>query len=354
MSKSPISRSSVKHHAVKEIMKWLTGSDDPYEINVGLPWRLAWVGSIRGLNGPEAAADEVVSQFREAGVEAPDYTALTSEIEALVRGGINVWEAVGRVYERALDRARTAPDTAAPRQGATPRDGRVPPSPGMPASGPRSDAGEAAPNFRTAGARDLHAAIAGDRVPDPEEILLKRPADLTEAEARALGRRRAALPMGHPDAARLFAAEAAFYAHAYGDDPQARDETGRPLPPTPQSPLPATSRPLRTPDGEPLPAALARIADRAAGDADKRGAAETVRTLQRHLNHLAVPAAGSSESFERPLVEDGVFGPQTRERLTRTLVARGAGSVDPVFSKRSVGSPAPFSGLFGGDGIAAR
>lgn len=187
----------------------------------------------------------------------------------------------------------------------------------------KSDAGASATPvaFRTEDARALHRAVVSDA--GVHDLLRKPPERLTDGEVRRLADARVGLGDGDPAKAELFRHEQGFYRAIYGDGPQRRDETGRPLPPVPVRAPASRPEPLRTADGGPLAAARRHVADGLAAAADRHGAEAVVRDLQQGLNGWVTGRAGHEAS--PPLKVDGLFGPRTRRRLDDALLAGIAG-----------------------------
>ncbi len=189
-----------------------------------------------------------------------------------------------------------------------------------------------------------------------DEILAKRPEDLTADEARMVMKARIALPMG-AEHDRLFAFEKAYFEDAYGTGQVERDAAGRMIEPKPRRALPAEPKPATTPDGEKLAEAMARIGRKVAGAAADEGEADAVKGLQSGLNLLARVLAGrfggraafpgrtpdfnpavrgrSAAPRRRPgsviwpeLRTDGVVGPKTRAAVRGAAAELGVGRID--------------------------
>ncbi|MEQ8601816.1 MAG: hypothetical protein RIB45_00755 [Marivibrio sp.] len=175
---------------------------------------------------------------------------------------------------------------------------------------------------------------------DPEEaVLLKPPADWSEPEAKSLMRRDGYWG-GDPGRRKILQDGVAgwFGAHA-GNEPVARDGTGKAVE-RPWKRDPAKEpKPLMTADGLPLSAAFEGIGDRLTKRNRSKSAADAVRGFQAGLNRLA-DAQETAEPegevdpyrrFDRPaakrpkrLKEDGLFGPKTAEATRFALVNDGA------------------------------
>lgn len=123
-----------------------------------------------------------------------------------------------------------------------------------------------------------------------EDILAKRPTDLTETEIRKIAERRLSLQPGAEKDA-LFRIEQAFYDGVYGDDVVETDGTGRLVQPTAKRPVKTQPVPARTADGIELDRAMATLANRVADIAETQGARNAVRFLQ---NGLTMKAAAAS------------------------------------------------------------
>jgi peptidoglycan hydrolase-like protein with peptidoglycan-binding domain len=176
-----------------------------------------------------------------------------------------------------------------------------------------------------------------------EDILVKSPRDLTEAEIRQIAERRLALPAG-TEKETLDRFERAFYDDAYGTDPADADETGRLMAPVARRPVNAAPVPARTIDGMDLSRAVGRLADRVADIAETHGARGAVRFLQRGLSILnqavteagtvgsSIDAAPSRTPMFQDLIDDGEPGPKTRAAL-RTAAARlGSAKVEEALA----------------------
>ncbi|MCH8236660.1 MAG: hypothetical protein IIC06_00645 [Proteobacteria bacterium] len=175
-----------------------------------------------------------------------------------------------------------------------------------------------------------------------DDILAKDPGDLTETEFLEVKKAMIDLPAG-PEQDRLDEVATKFLDEKFGTDPVKVDAIGRMIDPEPIRPINKTPVPAKTPDGEPLTAALKRIGKAVAGNAGSEGAAPAVQGLQRGLNILrkvlsqsaGKPEAGAPVArtpgivarpakFRRPpfstilvpeLKTDGVVGPKTRRAL---------------------------------------
>lgn len=163
-----------------------------------------------------------------------------------------------------------------------------------------------------------------------EDILAKRPTDLTEAEVRKIAERRLSLPAGGEKDA-LFRIEQAFYDGVYGDGVADIDGTGRLVQPTAMRPVKTQPVPARTADGLELDHAVATLAKRVADIAETEGSRNAVRFLQNGLTIISqAHTAGrdsAPESARDPsplfpdLKDDGDAGPKTRSAM-RAIAAR--------------------------------
>lgn len=176
------------------------------------------------------------------------------------------------------------------------------------------------------------AALAGG--PDPlETVLLKGPETIGEDELRRVMQARMDLAPGDPRWRDLYDFETRHFAHAYGDAPTPRDETGRTLPPVPVTAASAAPpAPLATVSGEPLEQALERTVAPLARMADATGAADAVRGAQTGLNLLDTPDADGRRLLDAPLKVDGDPGPKTRAALTRAVARLGAAKVNEAIA----------------------
>ncbi|MDA1091582.1 MAG: hypothetical protein O3A85_14895 [Proteobacteria bacterium] len=149
---------------------------------------------------------------------------------------------------------------------------------------------------------------------DPvDEILLKKPEDLTQDEFLELKKAMIDLPAG-PEQERLDKAATSFLEHRYSTKPVRYDAVGRMIDPKPVNAIPEEPKPLATADRKPLKYALRRIGLGILMDAKDDGLDAAVKRLQGGINILS-QAPG--------LKEDGVFGPKTRSGLKGAVAAWG-------------------------------
>lgn len=188
------------------------------------------------------------------------------------------------------------------------------------------------------------------RLDDPlDDVLLKRPGDLTDAEVRAvMGRRLDSRDDEERQA--LFRVEKSRFDHVYGTSPTRRDATGRLIQPEPVNPANADPSPARGPDGRPVAETLSTVAEQVADLAQGGDRLDAVRALQRGLNVLIrepwrtpdfnpevwrerLRRSGREEPYElfaglQPLKDDGLPGPKTRTALRRVAAAWGRPGVE--------------------------
>lgn len=175
-----------------------------------------------------------------------------------------------------------------------------------------------------------------------EQVLLKRPRDLTDAEIRRVAERRLALPAGDEKEA-LHAFERAFFEDIYGNEPAEADGTGRLVAAAPKRAPNTAPVAARTADGTDLNQAVNALAMRVADLADVHGSREAVRFLQRGLTMTNHAYTGASESGPkgsgRPamvlspdLADDGVPGPKTRMALRRMAARLGGPKVEEAIA----------------------
>jgi hypothetical protein len=154
-----------------------------------------------------------------------------------------------------------------------------------------------------------------------ESTLLKPVEDLTEGEVHRAMASDAYWNAGDPDRPAVLEKVAAWHDHVYGTAPQKRDATGRGVEPVAKNPPPETVRPLRTPQGETVAAALTKLGavlnQAAAGGL---GPARAVKGLQRGLTLTA-------KAGETRLKIDGDLGPKTKAATRRALATKGRGVV---------------------------
>jgi lysozyme family protein len=174
-----------------------------------------------------------------------------------------------------------------------------------------------------------------------EDILVKSPRDLTEAEIRQIAERRLALPAG-TEKETLDRFERAFYDDAYGADPADADETGRLMAPAARRAVNAAPVPARTVDGMDLSRAVGRLAERVADVAETQGSRDAVRFLQRGLTMLsqaltASQGAGTDRSptpgpMFQDLRDDGDPGPKTRAALRMAAARLGSAKIEEALA----------------------
>ncbi len=162
-----------------------------------------------------------------------------------------------------------------------------------------------------------------------DDILAKRPGDLTKDELRQVMKARIALPSG-PERDELFRFEQAVFEDIFGTEPVRHDATGRMIEPEPGRPFAKHPAPAKTPNGMPLGKALDKFARALARRAGGDGVAAATKDLQSGLNLLnqfgARPEAG--KRLFADLKTDGVVGRKTRGAL-RTAAARlGTGRLE--------------------------
>jgi len=156
---------------------------------------------------------------------------------------------------------------------------------------------------------------------DLDDLMLKQVDDLTEDEAKALGQWSWKLPSNDPKRLEIEGRRRDFYELNYGDKPSKLDETGRMTAPEPVRKIPAKSKRLATPNGEPVGDALKRFAGKLARPVADDGETNVVKALQSGLSMLG-----------DVLKVDGVSGPKTKAALKRTVARRGAGKAEEAFA----------------------
>jgi len=165
----------------------------------------------------------------------------------------------------------------------------------------------------------------GDSV---EEIMMKKPGDLTEGEVKEIMIARMDATT-EDERERLFKAEKGFFDHFFGNEPVGPDAAGRTMEPKPIRPIPETPKPVATADGRPLRVGLRRIGRRIVRDARDDGLASVIKRLQGGLNLLG--EAKAPKDGTAPLAtlnEDGVFGPKSRSGLRRAVTTFGVPKVE--------------------------
>ncbi|MCH7936854.1 MAG: hypothetical protein IH994_07165 [Proteobacteria bacterium] len=307
------------------------------------------------MSGAEAAADEVIAKLRDSGVEPKqiNYGRIVDEIEkGVLKGGLPVDKVKDSVFE--LERKRIDAETidpTPPREETRPKDplpeengpsGEGKPSEkdpidpsdsgseGKPQShdlGTGTDAGDddlenASPEAKTFMKNLLEP---GDTV---DEIMMKKPEDLTEGEVREIMIARMDATT-EDERERLFKAEKGFFDHFFGNEPAGTDAVGRTMEPKPIRPIPEIPKPIATADGEPLQDGLKRIGRKVVRDARDDGLASVIKRLQGGLNLLGeakAPKDGAAPLEQ--LKQDGVFGPKSRSGLRRAVTTLGVPKVE--------------------------
>ncbi len=163
-----------------------------------------------------------------------------------------------------------------------------------------------------------------------DEIMLKKPQDLTQGEFVALKKAMFDLPAG-PEQERLDKAATAFLEHRFGTKPVKYDAVGRMIDPKPVNAIPETPKPLAAADGNPLKDALRRIGLNVLKNAKDDGLAATIKHLQGGINILADNAKTAPSPFPK-LKQDGVFGAKTRSGLKGAVTALGTPKVEEVLA----------------------
>lgn len=185
------------------------------------------------------------------------------------------------------------------------------------------DAAGTVPEAARAKAMDI--VIGGEEAAEVEndldDLMLKSVEDLTEAEAGTLGQWAWKLPFNDPRRSAVEDRRQDFYGFNYGDSPANIDETGRLIEPKPVREIPAKSKGVAAPNGEPVSDVLKRIAGKLARPIDADGEVNVVKALQSGLALLG-----------EPLTVDGVSGPKTKAALKRTIAKNGAGRAEEAFA----------------------
>jgi len=178
---------------------------------------------------------------------------------------------------------------------------------------------------------------------DVDEILLKRPNQVTENEVRQVMAERMRTPDG-PRLDEMARFERAFFSANFGDGPAEADATGRLRPVAPRNPLPVEPAAPKTADGVSLEGALKRIGGEVIRGADLDGGlAPRIRALQEGLNILNanqenIVARGQEQKPPphiptAPKVKtDGQFGPKSRGALRRVIAGLGAPKVSEALA----------------------
>ena len=152
-----------------------------------------------------------------------------------------------------------------------------------------------------------------------EDILMKKPQDMTEDEVRQI---MVARTHAQTDDERqqLFKAEKGFFDHFFGNEPAPPDAAGRSMEPKPIRPIPENPTAPSATDGQPLELSLKRIGNNVLLDAKGNGLTSAVKRLQGGLNLLGSAAP--------QLKEDGDFGPRTRTGLRQAATNLGAPKIE--------------------------
>jgi hypothetical protein len=186
-------------------------------------------------------------------------------------------------------------------------------------------------------------ALAAAPITEPGRAALLKPAEAwTQSEvndvvntAQSSFKGRLA---GDPLKAHMYERAQDWHTAVYGDGPQICDG-GKPVEPTPIAAIPEQPSPHRTPDGEDLWQASARIGQRVAEAAGTDGYENAVTGLQRGLNILGnrtemprrSPVWGPYTP-QAPVEEDGEYGPQTDFTLKYILSRLGSAKVDDALA----------------------
>ena len=317
--------------AASIILDKMLGGEDPFKISKSAPG----LTPIKGLNGAEVLADQVSSQLRSLGFKVNNYPQIAVDARKAVDSGKTLEEAVEEAFIKARDRADIIhqDDKGSEMendQGPSETDSKIP--------GPNMEIDEGnAPPIKNDPDKDPENASPAVKafmknLLEPgntvDEIMLKRPEDLTEGEVRQI-------MIARMDATttdereRLFKAEKGFFDHFFGNEPAGTDAVGRTMEPKPIRPIPETPKPIATADGEPLEIGLRRIGRGVVRDARGDGLASVIKRLQGGLNLLSqakAPKDGAAPLEQ--LKQDGVFGPKSRSILRRAVTALGVPKVE--------------------------
>ncbi|NQU61001.1 MAG: hypothetical protein HQ512_07710 [Rhodospirillales bacterium] len=317
--------------AGKEVQRDAAGGDDPFAIDKPA---LSFLDPIKGLNGAEAAADEVVSKLQEAGVDPKkiNYGKIVGDIEkGVLKDEIPLDKVKDSVFE--AERTRINLETTDPAPSVEPPtpDAKKQPSPEKPTP-PSKDQGSEGTDPGLSGAstdadEDLENASPEnkkfmDDLMKPggvEDILMKKPQDMTEDEVRQIMVARTDAKT-EDERQQLFKAEKGFFDHFFGSEPAPPDAAGRTMEPKPIRPIPEKPAVPSAGDGQPLKLSLKRIGSNVLLDAKGNGLTSAVKRLQGGINLLGSAAP--------QLKEDGDFGPKTRTGLRQAAAKLGAPNVE--------------------------
>lgn len=178
--------------------------------------------------------------------------------------------------------------------------------------------------------RSMVAMVENDRFDSDDDLLLKRPDQITESELGRLWKASMRYPDGHPLNRSFADVRTRVFNYVYGPDPAGVDATGRMTPPERAQDLPAAPTSPKDHNGRDVKDAVLRtvrhIADTAGDDtpAALRALQSGLNVLERSRRFADADQTVSQDGPFHPLKTDGVFGPKTLGALKRTVAIDGA------------------------------
>ena len=312
----------------------LTGKDDPFDIDKKPPGPLAQAGRIKGLNGAEVLADQVSEQLQSLGFKVKNYSQIATDARKAVDSGKTLDEAIEEAFVKARDRSDIIHEDDKGHE-KTKGDGPSKISPEIPGPNLKIDDRTKQQEKTNADGQDdfentPEARKFMDDLMKPgqavDEIMLKKPEDLTQGEFIELKKAVIDLPAG-PEQERLDKMATDFLEKTYGTGPAKHDAAGRMLDAKPARTIPDKPKPVVTADGKPLKYDLRRIGRNILRDAKDDGLASAVKRLQGGINFLG-DSAGKGAPIVPELKQDGVLGPKTRGGLRQAVVRLGTPRVE--------------------------
>ncbi len=147
-----------------------------------------------------------------------------------------------------------------------------------------------------------------------EDVLLKKPEDLTEGEVKDLMVKRNNFQHDKPLFDELVKKERKWFSTRYGDDPVKFDETGKMIQPVPINPAPKEPKPLTVPGGQTMANAIKAVVAQLDKSSDNK--VDTIRGLQTGINR-------TKGNMDVPLKVDGMFGPKSAMGLKKAIATLG-------------------------------
>lgn len=147
-----------------------------------------------------------------------------------------------------------------------------------------------------------------------DDLLLKKPEDLTESEIKDLMVQRHNSQNNKALFDELVEKERQWFSTRYGDEPVKFDETGKMIQPVAINPAPKEPKPLTVPGGQTMADAIKVVAAQLDQTSDNK--VDVIRGLQTGINR-------TNEKTEMPLKVDGLFGPKSATGLKKAIATLG-------------------------------